>query len=295
MGEKKGGMEKLEEKIKKVLPVWKKKKNKTSKAEEEDLSIEDYKSSRVLYRGTDTIVYEAVKEGTKVVIKRVPRSDDTKGSVYVEVCVGKVLKHDRIVELLDYCETIQYTYLMFKDVGDGIDMYRYMEKRHFRPLTELTSKHVFKDILSAVSYCHSKGVVHLDIKLENIIFGPGLTPHLTDFGLACFYSHKSKFLTTYGGSLQYAAPEVLGAIPYDGFKADAWSCGVVLFCMLFGEFPWSLREYNALETAYSPLEFPKVKSPHALSLLRSVLVNDPSQRYSISDMLAHPWLRLNEK
>merc|ERR550514_1318878 len=109
-------------------------------------------------------------------------------------------------------------------------------------LSEEQARPYFKQLMEAVAYLHSQGVVHRDLKLENVLLANDKCK-VCDFGLAHVYESdgaggfKLSSLREVCGSKSYCAPEVLEGRGYDGFPTDVWSCGICLFAMLAGFFP----------------------------------------------------------
>ncbi|KAL8873000.1 MAG: hypothetical protein Q9174_001473 [Haloplaca sp. 1 TL-2023] len=160
----------------------------------------------------------------------------------------------------------------------------------------------FQQLVSAVSYMHSKGVGHRDIKPENILLSAEGDLKIADFGLATLFAHngKTKLNTTSCGSPPYTAPEVLRCQElgqsYRGDYVDIWSCGVVLFVLLVGNTPWD----EPLDRSYEFNEYvttngqPDDELWHNLpaettSLIRGMLRVEPTQRFSLVDIRRHPW------
>lgn len=119
-----------------------------------------------------------------------------------------------------------------------------MRKR--RKLAEPTAKIAFKQILDAVSFCHSKNIVHRDIKLDNILLDEYGNIKLCDFGVSKRMPKDGKFRERCG-TPAYIAPEILNETGYDGKTADIWSMGVVLYAMLYGNFPFKAENVKDLE------------------------------------------------
>lgn len=104
-------------------------------------------------------------------------------------------------------------------------------------MKEPEAARVFTQLVSAVDYCHLKGVVHRDLKAENVLLDKDMNIKLADFGFSNRYK-EGNFLTTWCGSPPYAAPEVFQGLEYDGPKADIWSLGVVLYALVCGALPF---------------------------------------------------------
>lgn len=168
----------------------------------------------------------------------------------------------------------------------------------------------FRQLISAVSYMHSKGVGHRDIKPENILLSREGNLKIADFGLATLFEYKgdTKMSTTMCGSPPYIAPEVIScsrstqsrggpkAAGYLANLVDIWSCGVVLFVLLVGNTPWDeptsqsweFEEYLGKNGRSSDELWQKLPTT-ALSLLRGMMNVDPQKRFSFNHITQHPW------
>ncbi|KAL9036829.1 MAG: hypothetical protein Q9214_005967, partial [Letrouitia sp. 1 TL-2023] len=169
----------------------------------------------------------------------------------------------------------------------------------------------FTQLVSAVSYMHSKGVGHRDIKPENILLSAEGNLKIADFGLATLFSHNgvTKLCTTSCGSPPYTAPEVVSCDSrvarkldrgYRGDLVDIWSCGVVLFVLLVGNTPWdepldrSAEFYEYVTSNGHPDdELWENLPPETLSLLRGMMRIEPGQRFSLTEVRRHPWFTRN--
>lgn len=152
-------------------------------------------------------------------------------------------------------------------------------------------------ILSALAYCHKRGVIHRDIKFENIVFGMSSdirTLKLIDFGLSTSVG-SDNLLTKATGTAIYLAPEVISG-EYDQ-KADVWSLGVLLYYLVTGSPPFSGS--NTKELYMDILQHSQCRSiiPESWikenpigDLIQNMLVYDPEQRMSSQELLRHPWL-----
>ncbi|KAJ5086990.1 hypothetical protein NUU61_008297 [Penicillium alfredii] len=164
----------------------------------------------------------------------------------------------------------------------------------------------FTQLISAVSFMHSKGVGHRDIKPENILLTADGNLKIADFGLATLFEYKGvrKLSTTFCGSPPYIAPEIITnstrgnakGIGYHPDLVDIWSCGIVLFVLLAGNTPWDsptddsyeFHEYLATNGRTTDELWQKLP-PATLSLLRGMLTVDPMKRFSLEDVRRHPW------
>lgn len=165
----------------------------------------------------------------------------------------------------------------------------------------------FTQLISAVSYMHSKGVGHRDIKPENILLSAEGNLKIADFGLATLFMHNGvkKLCKTSCGSPPYTAPEVVTPDlkssrklerGYFGDLVDIWSCAVVLFVLLVGNTPWD----EPLDRSYEFHEYVKTNGrpddelwhnlpPETHSLLRGMMRIEPTERFSLEEVRRHPW------
>jgi len=154
-----------------------------------------------------------------------------------------------------------------------------------------------KQFLSSLECCHKMGISHKDLKLENIMLDSKLRPTLIDFGFCEFASKEEQKSVRWVGTPDYAAPEIILKKPYCGYKADIYSAGVVLFCLLTGVLPFDLkRKCEILWAGKKPIiawddpSLPTLSKP-CRDLLSSMLETDPEIRPDIQQVLKHKWLK----
>ncbi|GAA5844269.1 hypothetical protein JCM11251_003747 [Rhodosporidiobolus azoricus] len=174
-------------------------------------------------------------------------------SVLREVEVLKNIYHPSLVSLSATYRTPLYTVLVL-DYCPGGELFDFLADWHAE-ISEGLARRMFTELCSAVGYMHEIGLVHRDIKLENILLTarpfPTTASHssllatlpspflkLTDFGLSRFINPSSPLLSTRCGSEAYAAPELIMGKKYDGRATDAWALGVVLFAIITGVMPF---------------------------------------------------------
>eukprot|EP01119_Soliformovum_irregulare_P012686 TRINITY_DN3309_c0_g1_i1.p1 TRINITY_DN3309_c0_g1~~TRINITY_DN3309_c0_g1_i1.p1 ORF type:complete len:260 (-),score=52.58 TRINITY_DN3309_c0_g1_i1:60-839(-) len=205
-----------------------------------------------------------------------------------ETYCGTKLKHKNIIEVKESWQEADNQVLLMEYV-EGCDLYYLLEAQQFTPLDEKQCRRLFKEMCKGLKYCHSKGIAHRDLKLDNIMIDKKGHVKIIDFGLCecCHPDHCREAV----GSSAYAAPEVgLGMgrpTDYDGFQCDVWSLGIVLYTILFGIFPYTGRGY----TASMPLVFSRKHevSDSAKNLLSHMLQPDPKRRFTLKEVGRHPW------
>ncbi|AQL05916.1 Serine/threonine-protein kinase SRK2C [Zea mays] len=160
----------------------------------------------------------------------------------------------------------------------------------------------FQQLISGVSYCHSMQVCHRDLKLENTLLDGSVAPRLKicDFGYSKSSVLHSQPKSTVG-TPAYIAPEVLSRKEYDGKVADVWSCGVTLYVMLVGAYPFedpddpkNFRKTitRILSVQYSIPDYVRV-TMECGHLLSRIFVGNPEQRITIPEIKKHPWFLKN--
>jgi serine/threonine protein kinase len=170
----------------------------------------------------------------------------------------------------------------------GGDLFEYILKN--KKLSEYEACKIFSQIISGLEYIHKKGIAHRDMKPENILLDYYKNVKIVDFGLSNLYK-SGEMLKTSCGSLCYAAPEMILGARYDGCRADIWSCGVILYTMVCGYFPFDGANKTII---YSKIVSSDFNVPDALSndlkdLLRNILNKNPESRISIEQMKKHIW------
>ena len=163
-------------------------------------------------------------------------------------------------------------------------------------MKEGVARKYFQQLISAVDFCHSRGVTHRDLKPENLLLDENEDLKVSDFGLSALPDQRRSdgMLLTPCGTPAYVAPEVLKKIGYDGSKADIWSCGVILFALLCGYLPFQgenvMRIYS--KSFKADYALPEWISPGAKNLISNLLVVDPEKRFSIPDIMKDPWFQI---
>lgn len=248
-------------------------------------------------RGHYAVVRSArhVFTGEKVAVKVIDKTKldaHSREHLFQEVVCMKLVQHPNVVRLYEVIDTVNKLYLIL-ELGDGGDLYDYIMK-HEQGLCEKLAKRYFRQIVTAIAYCHNLHVVHRDLKPENVVFFEQLgVVKLTDFGFS-YQFVPGKQLDTFCGSLAYSAPEILLGTKYDAPKVDIWSLGVILFMLVCGRLPF--EEANDSETLTKIMDceyqLPPHLSPECSSLISRLLIRDPSKRATLDEVLQDEWLQV---
>jgi serine/threonine protein kinase len=199
------------------------------------------------------------------------------------------MRHENLVALHDFFWD-DLNFYMVLDLCPGGELFDYIIKHS--KLDEPLAALILKQVAQAVSYCHSLGVAHRDLKPENILIEKFPRVKISDFGLCGFISADRK-MDTFCGSPTYCAPECLSKTTYQGELSDIWSLGVILYCMVTGNNPWTVSNVpimmNQIFSADYPV--PDFLSPECADLLSKMIRVMPEQRIALSDVLAHPFVQ----
>lgn len=248
--------------------------------------------------GCDTITKEqfAVK-----IINKSAYDDREMQFVMREVKIMMRIVNANIVNTYDIFDSMRHLHLVIEYMQGGELFDIVADQGH---LSEQRASQVMRDIINGVAYLHECGIVHCDIKPENILCKSKQWPlqvKLCDFGLANYYDKGTQSnMTAMIGTPGYVAPEVIKREPY-GPPVDMWACGVVLYVMLSGRMPFFGRDdiQCLRRTAAGDYTFPdrewKNVSQDAKSLVRSLLQIRPDLRLTAQAALQHKWLALPEQ
>uniref|UniRef100_A0A8C2RJ91 non-specific serine/threonine protein kinase n=1 Tax=Capra hircus TaxID=9925 RepID=A0A8C2RJ91_CAPHI len=167
-----------------------------------------------------------------------------------------------------------------------------MSAHHRCPgLGEEEARRLLWQLVSAVAHCHNLGIVHRDLKCENILLDDRGCLKLSDFGFANWSGLKNSLLSTFCGSVAYTAPEILMSKKYNGKQADLWSLGVILYAMVTGKLPF--KECQPHRMLYLMRRGPTFRpglSPECQDLIRGLLQLHPRARLGLQQVATHHWM-----
>ncbi|CAI7458343.1 CGH_1_collapsed_G0049200.mRNA.1.CDS.1 [Saccharomyces cerevisiae] len=195
---------------------------------------------------------------------------------------------ENILKLLDFFEDDDYYYIETPVHGEtgSIDLFDVIEFK--KDMVEHEAKLVFKQVVASIKHLHDQGIVHRDIKDENVIVDSHGFVKLIDFGSAAYI--KSGPFDVFVGTMDYAAPEVLGGSSYKGKPQDIWALGVLLYTIIYKENPY----YNIDEILEGELRFDKSEhvSEECISLIKRILTREVDKRPTIDEIYEDKWLKI---
>ncbi|KMT11844.1 hypothetical protein BVRB_5g105400 [Beta vulgaris subsp. vulgaris] len=232
-------------------------------------------------------------------VKYIERGKKIDENVQREIINHRSLRHPNIIRFKEVFVTSTHLAIVMEYAAGGELFNRICNAGRF---SEDEARFFFQQLISGVSYCHSMEICHRDLKLENTLLDGSPTPRLKicDFGYSKSGILHSQPKSTVG-TPAYIAPEVLSRKEYDGKIADVWSCGVTLYVMLVGGYPFEDPEdpknfrktiARILSVQFSIPDYVRV-SADCKQLLSRIFVANPSKRITIPEIKKHPWFLKN--
>lgn len=256
-----------------------------------------YELGRLLGQGTFAKVYygRSMETNQSVAIKVIDKDKVMKvglvDQVKREISGMRLVKHPNIIELYEVMATKSKIYYIM-EYAKGGELFNKVAKGK---LKEDAARKYFHQLISAVDFCHSRGVYHRDIKPENLLVDENDNLKVTDFGLSALAESKWQdgLLHTTCGTPAYVAPEVIGRKGYDGAKADVWSCGVVLYVLLAGYLPFHDSNLMQMYRKIGKAEFkcPNWFPAEVRRLLFKILDPNPGTRITIPKIKESSWFK----
>uniref|UniRef100_A0A8D2JEB7 non-specific serine/threonine protein kinase n=1 Tax=Varanus komodoensis TaxID=61221 RepID=A0A8D2JEB7_VARKO len=245
--------------------------NSIASCADEQPHIGNYRLLKTIGKGNFAKVKLArhILTGREVAIKIIDKTQLNPTSLqklFREVRIMKILNHPNIGEVFDYL------------VAHG----RMKEK-------EARAK--FRQIVSAVQYCHQKHIVHRDLKAENLLLDADMNIKIADFGFSNEFTVGNK-LDTFCGSPPYAAPELFQGKKYDGPEVDVWSLGVILYTLVSGSLPFDGQNLKELRERVlrGKYRIPFYMSTDCENLLKRFLVLNPTKRGTLEQIMKDRWI-----
>ncbi|WVZ05040.1 hypothetical protein V8G54_018386 [Vigna mungo] len=260
-----------------------------------------YELKRLLGVGAFGKVYHATTAGTRqsVAVKAVSKSKVLNGgfaaNVEREISIMRRLHHSNIIELFEVLATKTKIYFVMEFAAGGELFHAVARKGR---LEEDAARFYFRQLISALKHCHSLGVFHRDLKLDNLLLDENGNLKVSDFGLSAVTGQirPDGLLHTICGTPTYVAPEILLKRGYDGAKVDLWSCGVVLFALTAGYLPFNDCNVTVLfrKIYRGQFRFPRWMSSDLRYLLSRLLDTNPETRITIDEIYQDTWFNAGE-
>ncbi|XP_051945703.1 MAP/microtubule affinity-regulating kinase 3-like isoform X2 [Xyrauchen texanus] len=229
--------------------------------------------------------------GSEVAIKMIDKTQLNPTSLQKlsrEVKIMKNLNHPNIVKLFEVIET-EKTLFLVMEYASGGEVFDYLVA-HGR-MKEKEARAKFRQIVSAVQYCHQKHIVHRDLKAENLLLDADMNIKIADFGFSNEFMVGNK-LDTFCGSPPYAAPELFQGKKYDGPEVDVWSLGVILYTLVSGSLPFDGQNLKELRERVlrGKYRIPFYMSTDCENLLKRFLVLNPAKRGTLEQIMKERWI-----
>eukprot|EP00981_Chlorochromonas_danica_P002329 scaffold452_cov180-Ochromonas_danica.AAC.1 len=273
--------------------------------------IGGYKVSDLLGRGGfgEVRVGEHSLTGERVALKFLRKSEilslGAAERTNTEIQCLMALKHTHIIRLQHHMETQNHVVLVF-ELMEGGDLLKHLVRRKEKTgkayLCEDEARHIFYQVISAVSYAHSQHICHRDLKLENILLKDNTLAivKIADFGLSDFY-RPGALVKSSCGTLSFLAPEVFKGTANAGPPLDVWALGVILFAVVSGRLPFEGSDITSpkrprdsvIRTRITKCQYKMEENlgPELKDLIRRLLAADPAERMTIPEIFNHVWVR----
>lgn len=270
---------------------------KNKKPNGNNLLLGRFEIGKLLGHGTFAKVYHArnITTGEGVAIKVIDKEKILKSGLAAhikrEISILRRVRHPNIVQLFEVMATKAKIYFVMEYVRGG-ELFNKVARGRLKE--ELARKY-FQQLISAVGFCHARGVYHRDLKPENLLLDENGNLKVSDFGLSAVSDQirQDGLFHTFCGTPAYVAPEVLARKGYDGAKVDLWSCGVVLFVLMAGYLPFHDQNIMAMYKKIYRGEFkcPKWFPPELSRLVTRLLDTNPQTRISIPEIMENRWFK----
>ncbi|KZC08695.1 NUAK family SNF1-like kinase 1 [Dufourea novaeangliae] len=204
-----------------------------------------------------------------------------------EIQIMSSVQHPNIIHIYEVFENREKMVLVMEYAAGG-ELYDYLSER--KVLSEHEARRIFRQIATAVFYCHKHKICHRDLKLENILLDQVGNAKIADFGLSNVFDEQ-RLLNTFCGSPLYASPEIVKGTPYHGPEVDCWSLGVLLYTLVYGAMPFDGSNFKRLVKQISQSDYFEPRKPSPASpLIKDMLTVSPGKRADIEKICTHWWV-----
>ncbi|MEN2498579.1 MAG: Testis-specific serine/threonine-protein kinase 4 [Marteilia pararefringens] len=280
--------------------------------------LEGYKVGSVIGRGSYAVVKMAKNEkskklyAVKIISKPNAPQDFLNRFLPREIAVMKKIRSDRLIGVHKILDLETKAFLVIEFAHNG-DLLRILKKQ--KRFSNFQVSKWSKEMIDGIDYMHNAGIVHRDLKCENILLDKSLSCKISDFGFARFLTFRptdnnsrnlntDQLSSTFCGSYAYAPPEVLRGIPYNCFLSDVWSLGVIIYTITYSRLPFDDSNHRKLlKQVMGVVKIPQLPDSHQKPLassdnsasdstlnesqqvaIRSMIQCQTQQRWSIHDV-----------
>jgi RAC serine/threonine-protein kinase len=268
----------------------------SAKKPQKAVNAEDFDLLQVIGEGSFGKVYQVRKKDTakiyamKVLNKKTILERSEVEHTKTEKDLLQRLVHPFLVNLYFSFQSTDKIYFVMDFVNGG-ELYSHLQREKKFP--EPRVRFYCAEICLGLEYLHSSGVLYRDLKPENLLLRDDGHICMTDFGISKQGLGENDRTTTFCGTPEYLAPEVLQNAPY-GKGVDWWAFGTLMYEMLTGLPPFYSKDVQQMyqKILSAPLNISSTVSPEARSLLTQLLEKDPNKRLSDAKLIkAHPWFK----
>ena len=249
--------------------------------------IDEIAFVRTLKEDTHVELYINNRTGQLITYKKIPLRKFKKQESSFIALLNALKNYKNSSTLLEYRQDDEFLHLYFEFI-DGDDLFDYIINEG--PLPESRAKELFKQLVNIISYIHSLGYVHRDIKLENIIITQNGELKLIDWEFACKW-RMDMYLNMHCGSIEYASPEMLAGRTYIGPEVDIYSLGVVLYGMLTAQAPFKICKRRFRYYRANSLKCPNYLSKPVQNLLHGMLCSSRHGRWTMQQIQNCDWVK----
>ena len=227
--------------------------------------------------------YVAIKAFDKACLK----DEYSKNKVTREISIQRAMNHENIIGIYEVFNNDTYLFIVMEYASQG-DLLHYVRGK--KKLSEEEALKYFRQLIYGIAHIHCRGVLHRDIKLDNILLDDDMGVKICDFGVSRQLC-KGQIIKEQCGTPAYLAPEIIINCGYSGFFSDLWSIGIALFTMLCGTVPYRGNSLQELLNAEKndKIVYPSYLSPLSKDLIERLLEFEPYKRITIPEILQHPW------
>jgi serine/threonine protein kinase len=225
----------------------------------------------------------------KILKKSMYQEERTRRLLYREICTLQALENEKhITELYEVLDSGDRIWVVMEYAAGG-ELFDFVHAK--APLPESQAREIYRPIVKVVAHMHEKKLVHRDLKLENVLLTETGKIRVADFGFSREFDPKDGLVSSLCGTPHYSPPEIIQGIAHDPRYADSWSLGVILYLLLFGQFPFSgtsiPETLQLIMKAEFTFSFP-ISDP-ATDLVSRLLTHTPTVRPTPDEIKAHPW------